>query len=141
MQSLCCRELEGLSTEETAQVLDISTANVKTRLHRARLRLANCCPSISQSWPSNPGKSKMAEHAGNCEHLLADLSDYLDGEAAASTCAEIERHLGDCPDCRVVVDTLRKTISLYRELPQPDFSAEARTRLFTVLNLPPQPPT
>ncbi len=33
------RELEGLSTEETAQVLDLSIANVKTRLHRARLRL------------------------------------------------------------------------------------------------------
>lgn len=33
------RELEGMSTEETAQVLEISVANVKTRLHRARLWL------------------------------------------------------------------------------------------------------
>lgn len=33
------RELEGLSTEETAQALDISIETTKTRLHRARLWL------------------------------------------------------------------------------------------------------
>ncbi len=33
------REMEGFSTEETAQILDISAANVKVRLHRARLFL------------------------------------------------------------------------------------------------------
>ncbi len=31
------RDMEGFSTEETAQILDISSANVKVRLHRARL--------------------------------------------------------------------------------------------------------
>ena len=33
------RDIEGLSTRETAQVLDISETAVKTRLSRARLRL------------------------------------------------------------------------------------------------------
>jgi len=33
------RELEGLSTEETAEALDISIDAVKVRLHRARLQL------------------------------------------------------------------------------------------------------
>lgn len=33
------REIEGLSTREVAKVLSISEANVKTRLHRARLAL------------------------------------------------------------------------------------------------------
>ena len=33
------RELGGLSTEEAAQALGLSVDNVKTRLHRARLRL------------------------------------------------------------------------------------------------------
>ncbi len=33
------RDMEGLSTRETAKVLGISEANVKTRLHRARLFL------------------------------------------------------------------------------------------------------
>jgi RNA polymerase sigma-70 factor (ECF subfamily) len=33
------RDVEGLSTEETAQILDISIPTVKTRLHRARIAL------------------------------------------------------------------------------------------------------
>lgn len=33
------RELEGLSTEDTAKALGISSQNVKVRLHRARLQL------------------------------------------------------------------------------------------------------
>ncbi len=33
------RDIEGFSTQETAQILDISPANVKVRLHRARLFL------------------------------------------------------------------------------------------------------
>jgi RNA polymerase sigma-70 factor, ECF subfamily len=36
---LLLRDVEGLSTEETAEVLDISTDTVKTRLHRGRLAL------------------------------------------------------------------------------------------------------
>jgi RNA polymerase sigma-70 factor (ECF subfamily) len=36
---LLLRDIEGLATEETAQVLDTSTAVVKTRLHRARQAL------------------------------------------------------------------------------------------------------
>ena len=33
------RDIEGFSTAETAQILDLSPANVKVRLHRARLYL------------------------------------------------------------------------------------------------------
>ena len=70
-----------------------------------------------------------------CEHLLENMSVYLDGAASAELCAEIERHLDGCADCRVVVDTLRKTISLYHELPQPELLPEARVRLYQALDL------
>lgn len=70
-----------------------------------------------------------------CRHLLENMSNYLDGEASAELCAEIERHLDGCAECRVVVDTLRKTISLYHELPQPELSSEARWRLYKSLDL------
>lgn len=71
-----------------------------------------------------------------CEHLLGELSDYLDGEASAEFCAEIERHLADCEDCRIVVDTLRKTVLLYHDLPQPGLPPDARERLYKALDLP-----
>lgn len=71
----------------------------------------------------------------NCQHLLHELSDYLDGTASAEVCAEIERHLSDCENCTAVVDTARKTVSLYHDLPQPGLPPGARERLFKTLDL------
>ena len=70
-----------------------------------------------------------------CHDLLDGLSDYLDGEASSELCAEIERHLAECHKCRVVVDTLRKTVTLYRQLPQPEMPAPVRERLYKRLDL------
>ena len=77
----------------------------------------------------------MHEHDDNCRHMLGDLSDYLDGEASDELCAEIERHMDGCEECRIVVDTLRKTVFLYRELPRPAMSDDARQRLYQSLDL------
>ena len=74
-------------------------------------------------------------HMENCRHMLGDLSDYLDGEASDELCTEIERQMDGCDECRVVVDTLRKTIFLYRELPRPEMSENARRRLYQSLDL------
>lgn len=51
-----------------------------------------------------------------CQALCAQLSGYLDGEVAAEVCAAIDAHLATCPDCRVVVNTLDRTVRLYRSL-------------------------
>lgn len=71
----------------------------------------------------------------NCQHLLGQLSDYLDGAASAQVCHEIEQHLANCDDCRVVVDTLGKTIELYKKLPQPELPDTIRQRLYKSLDL------
>ncbi len=71
-----------------------------------------------------------------CKDLLGALSDYLDGEANERLCAEIERHMAGCPDCRVLVDTLRKTIILYRERDvEQELPSDIQTRLYRRLNL------
>ena len=68
-----------------------------------------------------------------CRRLLGSLSAYLDGEAEARLCEAIQTHLASCEDCRIVVDTLRKTISLAHESPLPTLSEAARRRLMEVL--------
>jgi hypothetical protein len=75
----------------------------------------------------------MDEH--NCRHLLGSLSDYVDGDACAELCDEIERHLESCDNCRIVVDSLRKTILLYHEDETPEMPGAVRERLFRCLNL------
>jgi predicted anti-sigma-YlaC factor YlaD len=76
------------------------------------------------------------EHS-TCRSLLGFLSDYMDGELGEELCLEIERHTAECQDCRIVVDTLRKTISLYHEsASEPsEITALTRTQLFKTLNL------
>lgn len=76
------------------------------------------------------------EHKGNCHHLLGSLSDYLDGDLESQVCAELESHLTGCEKCRVVVDTLRRTVSLYHiEEPDSTLPSGVRERLLHRLNL------
>jgi anti-sigma factor RsiW len=72
----------------------------------------------------------------NCRYLLDSLSAYMDGELGDDLCLELERHLADCEDCQVVVDTLRKTITLYRATATPPpVPSDVRERLYKCLNL------
>jgi anti-sigma factor RsiW len=77
----------------------------------------------------------MNEHP-SCHEMLEGISEYVDGNARQSLCDEIERHMAECPDCRVVVDTLKKTIYLYRQQEENiHMPSDARQRLFHSLQL------
>ena len=80
----------------------------------------------------------MTEHThkhGECRELLKDLSDYVDGDLDETLCIEIEHHMAECDNCRVVVDTLRKTVLLYHALPPEPMPWEVETRLLKCLEL------
>jgi anti-sigma factor RsiW len=72
-----------------------------------------------------------------CKYFLGFLSDYVDGELSEDLCREIENHTAECQNCRVVVETLHKTISLYHQSAEEttEISNEARAKLFTSLKL------
>lgn len=70
-----------------------------------------------------------------CQEMLGALSDYIDGELEARLCAEIEAHMRECPDCYVMVDTLRKTVVLYRARGHTPMPEDVKTRLYAVLEL------
>lgn len=78
----------------------------------------------------------MNEHS-NCGTLLSSLSDFIDGELSDIVCREIEQHLQECENCAVFVDTMKKTIYLYRKSDEsadhvPD---EVMKRLYKKLDL------
>lgn len=78
----------------------------------------------------------MTHQHASCRELLGSLSDFIDGVLEAELCAKIESHLAECNNCRIVVDSLRKTITLYQNVSQePDLPAEVRLRLFKRLDL------
>ena len=58
----------------------------------------------------------------DCNEVLEQLAEYLDDDAREELCRAINEHLTRCRDCRLEVDTVKKTIVLYqvdREVPLP----------------------
>jgi anti-sigma factor RsiW len=45
------------------------------------------------------------------------MSDYLDGDLTPSHRTRIERHLGECGQCRRLLDGLRRTVEALHRLP------------------------
>jgi anti-sigma factor (TIGR02949 family) len=72
---------------------------------------------------------------GTCRELLDHISTYIDGELEAAICDELETHLAECPDCRIMVDTVRRTITLYRAQAATDLPSGVQDRLYKVLDL------
>lgn len=73
----------------------------------------------------------------SCEGLLGSLSDYIDGDLGAELCREIEKHISECENCRIVVDTTRKTIDLVHTSAEEGSALpeDVRSRLFKRLSL------
>ena len=78
----------------------------------------------------------MSDHLHeNCQALLGTLSEYIDGELPAELCKEIEKHLAGCDNCRVVLNTTKRTIDRVRVPVDEDVPADVRKRLFKRLDL------
>jgi anti-sigma factor RsiW len=81
----------------------------------------------------------MSEHEHehkDCKQLLSSLGEYVDGNLEKELCIEIERHMSGCKRCRVVVDTLKKTVELYHETPgESELPVDVRQRLYVRLDL------
>jgi len=79
----------------------------------------------------------MTEHTHlKCEELLGSLSAYIDGELGPKLCQELEKHLSECDNCRVVLNTTRRTIELvHSPAEKSDLPEDVRERLFKRLNL------
>lgn len=79
----------------------------------------------------------MTDHAHtNCEELLESLSEYIDGELNPELCLELEKHLAGCDNCRIVLNTTKRTIDLvHAPIVKLDVPEDVRERLFKRLNL------
>jgi anti-sigma factor RsiW len=57
----------------------------------------------------------------NRDHRWAPphMSDYLDGDLASAARARMERHVGECDECRRLLAGLRRTLDALRGLAAP----------------------
>jgi hypothetical protein len=72
----------------------------------------------------------------HCHDFLGNLSEFIDGTLEEELCVKIRRHMEGCENCRIVVDTLRKTVYLYQAIVlPPSVPDEVRQRLYRRLDL------
>jgi anti-sigma factor RsiW len=69
----------------------------------------------------------------NCEDVIHDLSDFIDGDLDGALKQELESHLKDCEDCRLVVDQTKKTIEVFCDSEPVELPGEVRARLHDAL--------
>ena len=69
----------------------------------------------------------------DCKKILQELNLYIDGELDPDLCRQLEAHLKDCDRCRIVLDTTKKTIEIYRDQTPMDLPVDVRNRLHASL--------
>jgi RNA polymerase sigma-70 factor (ECF subfamily) len=141
---LVLHDMEELTTEQVAQILDLQQGTVRIRLHRARLTVRKEMQQLlnrgagnsdrAESGTKTPSvrRSRRKKRPDECRDLFANLSEYMDGKLEPVTCEEMRRHIEACPSCVAFLRDLRAAIDRCRSLDLPcnsDLSSRLRAML------------
>ena len=72
-----------------------------------------------------------------CKPFMERLCEALGEDLSSSLCRELKEHLAECPDCALQVDTIKRTVEIYRSQPMKLVPGDVEERLLLRLNLPP----
>ena len=68
--------------------------------------------------------------------LIEQICDFMGEDIDSPACQEVVDHLKLCPTCKVYFDTVKKTVTLCRDLDdEKKVPEEVTDRLYKVLNL------
>jgi RNA polymerase sigma-70 factor (ECF subfamily) len=134
--ALVLHDMEELSTDQVAQILDLQPGTVRVRLHRARLAVrkemhrgsnGNTAPQqVASAGRKSPPPQKRPPE---CRELFANLSEYIDGTVDPLRCDQMQKHIEGCPSCVAFVRDLRAAIDRCRALAIPcDENVASRLR-------------
>lgn len=69
----------------------------------------------------------------NCKEVIRDISDFIDGDLDAASKQDLESHLQDCEECRLVVNQTKKTVEVFCDSEPVELPGEVRNRLHDAL--------
>ena len=70
----------------------------------------------------------------NCKGVIRELSNYIDGDLDLAMKQELERHLGHCVDCTMIVDQTKKTVEIFCDSEPVALPSDVHTRLHKALH-------
>jgi RNA polymerase sigma-70 factor (ECF subfamily) len=124
-------DMEELTTEQVAQILNLQPGTVRVRLHRARLSVRkemNERLEVASKKADRGGRTKKnskniqaqsLQRSMECRELFSNLSEYLDGRVEPTSCDAMRRHIEACPACVAFLQSMRTAIDRCRSLTIP----------------------
>jgi RNA polymerase sigma-70 factor (ECF subfamily) len=127
---LVLHDMEGLDTDQVAQVLELQPGTVRVRLHRARLAVRKAAAHLLDGSNGHPrpkhprGKKKLSRASGpsvgprtaQCREIFANLSEFLDQRLEPQTCDKMRQHIEACPQCVAFLNDLGAAIDRCRKV-------------------------
>ena len=68
-----------------------------------------------------------------CKQFLEELNAFLDDATDSEFRAKLNRHVSECPNCWVVVDTTKKTIDVYKGMEPSPIPEPMRAKLLAAV--------
>ena len=68
-----------------------------------------------------------------CKQFLQELNDYLDPNVDSALKVRLEKHVTECPNCFVIVDTTMKTLQVYKGCQPQTIPEDVKSRLWKAL--------
>ncbi len=68
-----------------------------------------------------------------CKQFLQELNDFLDPNVDAVMKAHLDKHVSECPNCFVLVDTTKKTLQVYKGMEPQSIPEDVESRLLKAL--------
>jgi RNA polymerase sigma-70 factor, ECF subfamily len=122
---LVLHDMEELTTEQVAEILELQQGTVRIRLHRARLsvrkEMNDLLRGAALTTDQTQARSRRARSRGkrrpdDCRELFANISEYLDGRVDPIACDQMRLHIDACPSCVAFLRDLRAAIDRCRSL-------------------------
>ena len=115
---LTLRDIEGWTSSEVCNALDLTETNQRVLLHRARARVRR---ALELYFEGVMAIVTVIENDGiPCQVFVELVTEYLEGALPADEVARIDAHLALCPGCVSVVEQFRETVRLARQIREDD---------------------
>jgi hypothetical protein len=69
----------------------------------------------------------------NCKGVIREISNYIDGALDPEVKQELEQHLEDCEDCKLVVDQTKLTVEIFCDSELVELPGDVKFRLHEAL--------
>ena len=69
----------------------------------------------------------------NCDAVIREISNYIDGDLDGPMMHEIEVHLADCKECTMIMRQTKLTVEIFYQIQPTDLPPEVHSRLHDTL--------